>query len=68
VVALSALMTTTMPEMGKVAEALKDAGTRARVLVGGAVVTEAYAKKIGAAYAGDAVAAARVARRLTRRR
>ena len=67
VVALSALMTTTMPEMGKVAEALKEAGVGARVLVGGAVVTDKYAKKIGATYARDAVAAARAARRLTRR-
>jgi 5-methyltetrahydrofolate--homocysteine methyltransferase len=53
--------------MGTVAEALTDAGVGARVLVGGAVVTEAYAKKIGATYARDAVAAARAARRLTRR-
>jgi 5-methyltetrahydrofolate--homocysteine methyltransferase len=67
VVALSALMTTTRPEMGKVAAALKAEGVRARVLVGGAVVTENYAKGIGAAYARDAVAAARLARRLARR-
>jgi len=67
VVALSALMTTTMPEMGKVTEALKSEGVRARVLVGGAVVTEGYAKRIGAAYAKDAVAAVHAAKRLTRR-
>jgi 5-methyltetrahydrofolate--homocysteine methyltransferase len=67
VVALSALMTTTMPEMGKVAEALRERGVKARLLVGGAVVTEKYAKEIGAAYARDAVAAARVAKRLVRR-
>jgi 5-methyltetrahydrofolate--homocysteine methyltransferase len=64
IVALSALMTTTMPEMGKVAGALNENEIEARLLVGGAVVTEDYAKSIGAAYARDAVAAARVARRL----
>lgn len=67
VVALSALMTTTMPEMGKVARALRENGVKARLLVGGAVVTEAYAKEIGAAFGRDAVAAARVAKRLVRR-
>ncbi|HUV87426.1 MAG TPA: homocysteine S-methyltransferase family protein [bacterium] len=66
VVALSALMTTTMPEMGKVAEALRARGVKARLLVGGAVVTKKYADEIGAAYARDAVAAARVAKRLVR--
>ncbi|UCH78052.1 MAG: cobalamin-dependent protein, partial [Candidatus Coatesbacteria bacterium] len=66
-VALSALMTTTMPEMGKVAEALRREGVRAPLLVGGAVVTEKYARRIGASYAPNAVAAARLARRLTRR-
>jgi 5-methyltetrahydrofolate--homocysteine methyltransferase len=64
IVALSALMTTTMPEMGRVAGALSENKIKARLLVGGAVVTEDYAKRIGAAYARDAVAAARVARRL----
>jgi 5-methyltetrahydrofolate--homocysteine methyltransferase len=64
VVALSALMTTTMPEMGKVARALRERGVKTHLLIGGAVVTDAYAKKIGAAYARDAVGAARVAKRL----
>jgi 5-methyltetrahydrofolate--homocysteine methyltransferase len=67
VVGLSALMTTTMPEMEKAAAALRAAGVKAKILVGGAVVTPAYAKRIGAAYAPDAVAAARVARRLVKR-
>jgi len=67
VVALSALMTTTMPEMGKVARALRERGVKARLLIGGAVVTETYARGIGAAYARDAVAAARVVKRLVRR-
>jgi len=64
VVALSALMTTTAPEMAKVTAALRAAGVKARPLVGGAVVTPAFARKIGAAYAPDAVGAARAARRL----
>lgn len=48
VVALSALMTTTMIEMPKVIQALRKFGARAKVIVGGAVVTEEYARQIGA--------------------
>ncbi len=66
VVALSALMTTTMPEMAKVTAALRAGGAAARVLVGGAVVTAEFARKIGATYAADAVSAARAAARLVR--
>jgi 5-methyltetrahydrofolate--homocysteine methyltransferase len=47
-VALSALMTTTMTEMPTVIRALREAGSRAKVLVGGAVVTQEYADSIGA--------------------
>ena len=64
IVGLSALMTTTMPEMAKVTAALRTAGVKAKVLVGGAAVTAEYAHKIGAHYAPDAVAAARVAKQL----
>ncbi len=52
VVCLSALMTTTLPAMERSVEALRATG--ARVLVGGAVVTEEYAASIGAGYAPDA--------------
>jgi len=47
---LSALLTTTMVVMGDVIEALKSAGIRdsVKVLVGGAAVSEEYAKEIGA--------------------
>jgi len=47
---LSALLTTTMTEMGAVIEALKDNGLRDRVkvLIGGAAVSDEYAQKIGA--------------------
>lgn len=52
--ALSALLTTTLKEMEKVIKALQDAGLRERVkiMVGGAPVTEAYAKRIGADHYG----------------
>ena len=61
VVALSALLTTTMPEQKNVIEALKEAGLRdvVKVMIGGAPVTASYAKEIGAdAYTPDAASAA----------
>jgi corrinoid protein of di/trimethylamine methyltransferase len=47
---MSALLTTTMPKMGEVINALKEAGIRdqVKVMVGGAPVTEEFAKEIGA--------------------
>ena len=54
---LSALLTTTMVEMGVVIDALKQNGLRdnLKVLIGGAAVSEAYANEIGAdAYCADA--------------
>lgn len=64
-VALSALMTTTVVEMPKVIEALRKAGLKTKVIVGGAVVTPEYAKDIGAdGYGKDAVEAARVIKNL----
>ena len=53
---MSALLTTTMLGMGEVIEALKEAGVRdsVKVLIGGAAVSEDYAKEIGAdAYCVD---------------
>jgi 5-methyltetrahydrofolate--homocysteine methyltransferase len=67
IVALSALLTTTMPNMLATVEALKAAGLRdkVKVMIGGAPVTEAYAKQIGAdGYSPDASAAARLAKAL----
>jgi 5-methyltetrahydrofolate--homocysteine methyltransferase len=67
IVAMSALLTTTMPNMKVTIEAIKQAGLRdqARVMVGGAPVTQAYADEIGAdGYAPDASAAVRKAREL----
>jgi 5-methyltetrahydrofolate--homocysteine methyltransferase len=54
---LSALMTTTMPRMGEITSALRAAGSAVPVLVGGAVVSAAYAEKIGARHCADALAA-----------
>jgi 5-methyltetrahydrofolate--homocysteine methyltransferase len=67
IVALSALLTTTMPNMKVTIEALEKAGVRDRVkvIVGGAPVTEAYAASIGAdGYAPDASRAAALAKQL----
>ncbi len=48
VVCLSALLTTTMPVMAKTVKAFKEAGLKAKIIVGGAPVTDAYAQQIGA--------------------
>jgi 5-methyltetrahydrofolate--homocysteine methyltransferase len=48
VVCLSALLTTTMPVMAKTVEAIKEAGLKVKTIIGGAPVTQAYAKQIGA--------------------
>src|SRR5512134_3778017 len=66
-IGMSALLTTTMTNMGGTIEALKAAGLRdkVKVMVGGAPVTEEFAKSIGAdAFAPDASSATRVARQL----
>ena len=67
IVGLSALLTTTMPKMKEVIESLVEAGVRksVKVMVGGAPVTEKFAKDIGAdAYAPDAASAVEKAREL----
>lgn len=65
IVGLCALMTTTMPELDVVIEKLKASGSRARVMVGGAAVTDDYARDCGAdAYARDGVAAVNIAREI----
>jgi len=64
-VGLSALLTTTMPAMEKTVQALKDAGIDAKVMIGGAPVTQSYADKIGAdGYASDAASAVDIAKSL----
>ena len=62
---LSALLTTTMPQMEETIKAFKDAGLSAQVMIGGAPVTQDYADKIGAqGYAPDAASAVDVAKEL----
>jgi 5-methyltetrahydrofolate--homocysteine methyltransferase len=64
-VGISALLTTTMPAMEKTVKALKNAGIAAKIMVGGAPITQDYADKIGAdGYAPDAALAARTAKKL----
>ncbi len=65
-IALSALMTTTMPEMGVVAAKVRSFGLSTPVLIGGAVVSSDYAASIGAHYAADATEAVRQAKHLVR--
>lgn len=64
IIALSALMTTTMIRMPEVIELARQRGLSCPVMVGGAVVTAAWAEEIGAHYSEDGVEAVRVARRL----
>jgi 5-methyltetrahydrofolate--homocysteine methyltransferase len=65
IVGLSALLTTTMPQMETVVEALEEAGVSAKTVIGGAPVTQSYADEIGAdGYAADAASAADVAKEL----
>jgi len=69
ILALSALLTTTMPEMGKIIRALSQAGIResVKVIVGGAPVNQNFAKDIGAdGYAKDAAEAIDLVRSLIR--
>lgn len=67
IVALSALLTTTMVKQGEVIEALEDVGLRGKVkvMVGGAPVTREWVARIGAdGYSEDAIGAVKVAKEL----
>ncbi len=67
VVAMSALLTTTMPSMKGTIAALEEAGVRGKVkvMIGGAPVTDSFAKQIGAdGYSPDASSATRLAKSL----
>jgi len=69
ILGLSALLTTTMPEMAKVIKEMEKRGLRdkVKVMVGGAPVNEKFANEIGAdGYAKDAAEAVAVAKRLLR--
>ena len=64
-VCLSALLTTTMPQMKSVIEALRGKGLKVPVMIGGAPVTQNYADEIGAqGYAPDAASAVDKAKEL----
>jgi 5-methyltetrahydrofolate--homocysteine methyltransferase len=67
ILGLSALLTTTMPEITKVIEALKDKGLRnsVKIMVGGAPLNTAFAEKVGAdGYGRNAAEAVELARSL----
>jgi 5-methyltetrahydrofolate--homocysteine methyltransferase len=67
VIGMSALLTTTMPSMGATVKALQEAGVRehVKVMIGGAPVTDGFARQIGAdGYSPDASSAVRLAKRL----
>ncbi|MBL7152566.1 MAG: corrinoid protein [Phycisphaerae bacterium] len=65
VIGMSALLTTTMPAMEKTINALKEAGVSAKIMIGGAPVTQDYADRVGAhGYAADAASAVDIAKTL----
>ncbi len=67
ILGLSALLTTTMPEMKKIINALTESGLRdtVKVMVGGAPVNQTYARQIGAdGYAADAGESIEIAKQL----
>ena len=67
ILGLSALLTTTLPEMKKIINALTESGLRnkVKVMVGGAPVNETYARQIGAGgYAADAGESIEIAKQL----
>ena len=62
VMAMSALLTTTMPQMAEVVKAVKNANLKVKTIIGGAPVTQSYANEIGAdGYSADAASAASLA-------
>ena len=68
-VGLSALMTTTVPAMAETVRQLRESGLDCRTVVGGAVLTQDYADKIGADfYARDAMQTVRIAEELFAKR
>ena len=65
VIGLSALMTTTMQKMREVVNLVKEEGLKAKVMVGGAVITQDYADEISAdGYGEDAADAVKIARKI----
>ena len=67
IIALSALMTTTMQRMREVVARVREENLKAKVMIGGAVITQEYADEIGAdGYSADAAEAVKLAQRLVR--
>ncbi len=65
IIALSALMTTTMQRMREVVARVREENLKAKVMIGGAVITREYADEIGAdGYSADAAEAVKLAQRL----
>lgn len=65
IIALSALMTTTMLEMKKVVDYARECNIDAKIMIGGAVITQEFAEEIGAdGYSRDAAEAVKVAKKL----
>lgn len=65
IIALSALMTTTMQEMKRVVDYAREKNVKAKIMIGGAVITADYAREIGAdGYSADAAEAVKVAKKL----
>jgi len=65
IVALSALLTTTMPSMETTVASIKEQGLKMKTMIGGAPVTQAFADKIGAdGFSEDAPSAVELARKL----
>ncbi len=65
IIGLSALMTTTMMEMKTVVDLAKERGVSARIIIGGAVITQGFADEIGAdGYSGDAQEAVELVQRI----
>jgi 5-methyltetrahydrofolate--homocysteine methyltransferase len=62
IVGLSALLTTTMPSMKAAVDTMRSEGVTAKIIIGGAPVTQSYCDTIGAdGYSEDAAAAAELA-------
>ncbi len=65
IIALSALMTTTMKEMDTIVKLAREKNVKAKILIGGAVITQDYCDEIGAdGYSKDASEAVKCAERL----
>lgn len=69
IIGLSALMTTTMMEMKRVIQYAHERGCRAKIIIGGAVITEDFALEIGAdGYSHDAADAVKLVERLLQKK